>query len=76
MNYTITTTLNIQYYNFLEKESKAKKITKKSILEKALEYYKKHELEQQVKKWFESRKQEYKNNAKEFWEVQFNSLKD
>ncbi|MDQ7009707.1 MAG: hypothetical protein Q9M94_05440 [Candidatus Gracilibacteria bacterium] len=33
MNHTITTTLGVQYFSFLNEESKEKKITKKSIIE-------------------------------------------
>jgi len=60
----------------LNKESKEKNITKKSIIEKRLEYYKKHELERQVEKGFKSRKEEYKNINSDFRELQFNSIKD
>ena len=73
---TITTTIWDYYYDFLNKEAKRKKVTKKSIIEKWLYYYKKYELEEQVKKWFEYRKKEYKQNINSFRELQFNSLKD
>ena len=76
MNHTVTTSLWSYYFSFLDKESKEKNITKKSIIEKWLEYYKKHELEKQVKKWFESRIEEYKNINSDFRELQFNSIKD
>ena len=69
MNHTITTTLWVKYLSFLNKEAKEKKITKKSIIEKWLEFYKKHELEQKVKKWFESRKEEYSNINSEFSDI-------
>lgn len=76
MNHTITTTLWSKYFTFLNKEAKEKKITKKFIIEKWLEYYKKHELEQKVKLGFESRKEEYSNINLYFSEIQFNSIKD
>ncbi len=76
MNHTITTTLWSYYFSFLDKEAKEKKITKKSIIEKWLEYYKKYELEKQVQKWFESRKKEYSEINSNFRELQFKSIKD
>ena len=76
MNHTITTTLWSQYFYFLQIEADEKKITKKSIIEKGLEFYKKHEMEQKIKKWFESRREEYSNINSDFSEVQFNSIKD
>jgi hypothetical protein len=41
MNHIITITLNDNLFNFLNNESKQEQITKKSIIEKGLEYYKK-----------------------------------
>ena len=67
MIHTLTTTLSENLFDFLNKESKRKDITKKSIIEKWLEYYKKNELEKQVMEWFKSRKMKYKkinNNFK------------
>jgi len=55
MNHTITTTLGSYYYSFLEKESKEKKITKKSIIEKWLEYYKRYELEKAYKNMWDDK---------------------
>jgi len=74
MNHTITTTLGENFFSFLDYESKRKKVTKKSIIEKWLEYYKKYELEKQVKEWFEKRKDEYKSINSDFWEVMFKSI--
>jgi hypothetical protein len=50
MNHTITTTLNDKLFNFLEDESKQENITKKSIIEKGLKYYKKYKIENSYKK--------------------------
>jgi len=74
MNHTITTTLGENFFSFLDYESKRKIVTKKSIIEKWLEYYKKYELEKQVKEWFEKRKDEYKSINSDFWEVMFKSI--
>lgn len=49
MNHTITTTLNENLIDFLNKESKEKNISKKSIIEKWLEFYKNYELEKSYK---------------------------
>ncbi len=49
MNHTITTTLNENLIEFLNKESKEKSISKKSIIEKWLELYKSYELEKAYK---------------------------
>ena len=76
MNHTITTTLWEKFFNFLNEESKSKKITKKAIIEKWLEYYKKQELKKQVKEWFQKRLWEYKNINSEFSNIQFNSIKE
>lgn len=76
MNHTITTTLWEKFINFLDSEAKSKNITKKSIIEKWLEYYKKYELEKQVKAWFEKRFWEYKEVSSDFNDIQFNSIKD
>ncbi len=76
MNHTITTTLWKKYFVYLDKESKNKKVTKKSIIEKWLEYYQKYELESKVKQWLLDRQKEYKNNSWDFRKLQFNSIKD
>lgn len=76
MNHTITTTLWDSLFNFVNAESKKKNITKKSIIEKGLKYYKKHEMEMQVKQWLQARKAEYKQLNSEFTNIQFTSIND
>lgn len=76
MNYTITTNLWEQTYNFLISESKKRKTTKKAILEEALRNYEKNLLTQQIEEWLKERYNEYKTLNNEFSESQFNSLKD
>ena len=76
MNHTITTTLWDKYFRYLDDEAKSKNITKKSIIEKWLEYYKKYELESRVKQGLKSRKEEYKKINWELTSIQFKSLKD
>ena len=49
MNHTITTTLWDNLFNYINDESKKKNITKKSIIEKWLEYYRKYEMEKSYK---------------------------
>jgi len=50
MSQVITTTLSEQVYVFLNNESKKYKRTKKSIIEEAINLYKKIKLENEVKK--------------------------
>jgi len=76
MNHTLTTTLSEWVFKFLREEAKRKKVTQKSIIEKWLEYYKKFDLEKQVKDWFKNRELEYKNISNDFKDLQFNSIKD
>jgi len=75
MTQTITTNLSSQAYKFLTELSSSANKTKRQILEEALELYRQHYLEQQIKKWFESRYQEYKSTINEFEDLQFQSLK-
>ena len=72
---TITTNLSMDSYKFLEEVANSTKKTKRQILEEALKLYKKHYLEQQIKKGFESRYEEYKSNMNDFKDLQFQSLK-
>jgi len=76
MNHTITTTLNDNLYRFINSEAKSKDITKKSIIEKWLIYYKKYEMESKIKAWLKSRKKEYQKINSDFYCTQFNSIKD
>lgn len=72
---TITTNLSPEVYKFLNEVSSSTKKTKRQILEEALRLYKKHYLEEQIKKGFEERKQEYEKNIKDFEDLQFQSLR-
>ena len=72
---TITTNLSYETYDFLDEVSSFTKQTKRQILEDSLKLYKKYYLEKQIKEWFESRKQEYKQNVKDFEDLQFQILK-
>ena len=72
---TITTNLSPDVYKFLNDVSSSTKKTKRQILEEALRLYKKYYLEEQIKKGFESRYEEYKSNANDFEDLQFQSLK-
>jgi predicted transcriptional regulator len=72
---TITTNLSPDAYKFLNEISSSTKKTKRQILEEALSLYKKYYLEQQIKKGFESRYEEYKSNINDFEDLQFQSLK-
>ncbi len=76
MNHTITTSLNDKLFNFVNSEAKAKNITKKSIIEKWLMYYRKYEMESKIKTGLKSRKKEYKKINSDFSCAQFNSIKD
>ena len=75
MTQTITTNLSYKAYKFLNEITSSTKKTKRQILEEALELYKQKYLEEQIKKGFEERKQEYENNIKDFEDLQFQSLK-
>jgi predicted transcriptional regulator len=50
MNYTITTNLESEVYNFLTKWANSTKQTKKSVIEDALKMYQKQKLKEQVTK--------------------------
>ena len=71
MNYTITTTISEKFFSFLSEEARKKKTTKKAIIEKWLEYYRKIDLEEQVKEGLKNRQDEYKNTSKSFNDIQF-----
>ncbi len=75
MNNTITTTLSQKYYKFLDDESKKNNISKKEILETALELYQKQLLESQIKQWLSERYDEYHSLNNDFDDVQFNSIR-
>ena len=76
MNHIVTTTLSENFFSFLWEEAKRKKTTKKAIIEKWLEYYKKLELEKQIVEGLKNRQEEYKDTSKSFRESQFNSIRD
>ena len=63
---TITTNLSQEAYHFIKEVSKNTKKTHRQIIEEALEMYKQYYLEQEIKKWFESRKEEYLDNLEEY----------
>jgi len=69
MNHTITTTLSLDLYNFLVKETKRLKTTKKAILETALREYKKQQLREAVHEGLKDRQEEYRQIAAEFRNV-------
>ena len=75
MTYTITTNLSVDTYKFLEEIASSTKKTKRQVLEEALQLYKQKYLEEQIKKGFEERNQEYKDNIKDFENLQFQSVK-
>ena len=72
---TITTNLSYEAYDFLDEVSSFTKQTKRQILEDSLKLYRKYYLEKQIREWFEYRKQEYKQNVKDFEDLQFQILK-
>jgi predicted transcriptional regulator len=72
---TITTNLSHEAYRFLNEIASSTKKTKRQILEEALNLYKQYYLEQQIKKGFESRKDEVLQIAKEFEDLQFQSIR-
>ncbi len=72
---TITTNLSYETYRFLDEVASSTKKTKRQILEEALNLYKQYYLEQQIKKGFESRKDEYLQIAKEFEDLQIQSIR-
>ncbi len=74
MSQVITTTLSEQVYVFLNNESKKYKRTKKSIIEEAINLYKKIKLENEVKKWLEERYGEYGDISNESFSVQCESV--
>ncbi len=76
MTHTLTTTLSPYLYDFLQRESKNRKVTKKTILEESLKLYEKKLLIEQVKEWLSERNEEYQKMNDEFSDIQFNSLKE
>ena len=76
MNHTITTTLESKIYNFLNYESKDKNVTKKSIIEDALEDYMQKQLENDVKNGFQDRYEEYRDINSDLINAQVCSLKN
>jgi hypothetical protein len=70
---TITTTLKATTYDFLDKESKTRKIAKNKILEDALELYKKVKTSKMIKesyKWLVDDKENIE--LAEIWLEDFN----
>jgi hypothetical protein len=75
MNHTITTNLNSSIYHFIEEQSKLNKITKRSVIETAIEFYKKVKLKNDIEKWLIERYDEYKSINSDFNDIQINSIK-
>ena len=75
MPQTITTNLSHDLYKFLKEVSFATKKTKRQVLEEALELYKWYYLEQKIKEGFESAKEEYMQSAKDFENLQLESIR-
>jgi len=74
MTHTITTNLANHLYQFVDKEAKSRKITKRSIIEKGLKLYRKKQLEKQVEDGFKDRYNEYKDINKELRPLQAKSI--
>jgi len=64
MNHTLTTKLSEDRYQFLQEITKKQWITKRKVLEDALEFYEKKVLENKIKNWFESKD---KADELDFW---------
>lgn len=74
MNYTITSNLSANLYNFLIAQSNQKKTTKRKIIEEALSLYKKHQLASSIKEGLQERNKEYKDISNEAHAAQGYSL--
>lgn len=74
MNHPITTTLSQHWYLFLKQEAQKKKVTCKSILEDALQIYKKNQLEKNIEKGLKERYAEYQSMNSESHKAQVSSL--
>lgn len=70
MTHTITTNLANNLYQFVDKEAKKRKITKRSIIEKGLKLYRKKQLEKQIEDGLKDRYDEYKEINKELRPLQ------
>lgn len=74
MTHTITTNLANHLYQFVDKEAKSRKVTKRSIIEKGLKLYRKKQLEKQVEDGFRDRYDEYKQINKELRPLKVRSI--
>ena len=72
----VTTSLSDASVEFLRTTAKEKGIRQNTILEESLALYKQKLIEDQVRQWFEDRKNEYMNTASDFSAIQFNSLSE
>ena len=73
---TITTNISDLEYTFLQQEAKRRKITKKKVIEEALNFYRKKQMEKLVQDGLKSRYSEYKDLNAEYLEAQNLSIKE
>jgi len=74
MKKTITTTMEADLYDFLLREAKQKKTSRKAVIEAAIKLYKKVQLEERVKEGLQEREKEHQKEADAFREAQILSL--
>ena len=76
MSIAITTTLSSAKYDFLTSYAKRMKKPKNAILEAGLALLEQASLEEQIRKGFSSRREEYVEVSKDFSRAQISSLHD
>ena len=74
MNCTITTTLPLNLYNFVKRQSKTRKTTYKQILKEAVENYKKQKMAEEIKQGLLNRQKEMQQINSEFHDLQSFSI--